>query len=567
MLVLGVASLDQDSAVALLDDESILAAIEEEKLSRAPGINTVPATALHRILEQQNIAPDDLTAAALADSPQQARFRESGLGSKFQASLKRRSTRDLRKSTSIPQLREHLNGASKLKLQQYEHHLCHAASAYYTSDFDRALILTLDGGAAARCGQISLGEGDEIRPLRTMQFPDSLGWFYSRITALLGLRPHYDEHKVQWLGRQGQPEYLPIFRKLFRTDAHGLPVLDRRYFAAGPDERGTFSPQFFREMKLKKENLRANTATCAAIARSAQLFLEESVLEIAHHYQAQTGADSLCLAGGVFLNPLLVRALETRSTFNHIYVQPVAGKCRQQQLGAAFLARQKIKWKTPAAPLWLNFIALGLGIWALQDIKAVLDNCKNHLQIHTSAKNISPATNASTFSNGDKIVAWCQGRTEFGHRALGNRSILASPFSEYVIDNVNQYIKHRADFHPFALSVPAERAHEFFDDSPNCRFMASLAKLKSSIEGLEQFAFNNREVRVHTVEIQGSPTPWPSGYLLHWKFGESAHAPILVNTSFNLFGEPLVSDPREAVRSFYCSGIDALALGSFLVVK
>jgi carbamoyltransferase len=163
----------------------------------------------------------------------------------------------------------------------------------------------------------------------------------------------------------------------------------------------------------------------------------------------------------------------------------------------------------------------------------------------------------------DKIVAWCQGRTEFGHRALGNRSILASPFSEYVIDNVNQYIKHRADFHPFALSVPAERAHEFFDASPNCRFMASLAKLRSNVEGLEQFAFNNREVRVHTVEKEANPSFWR----LLQKFGESAPAPILVNTSFNLFGEPLVSDPREAVRSFYTSGIDALALGSFLVVK
>ena len=557
MLVLGVASLDQDSAVALLDDKSILAAIEEEKLSRAPGINTVPATALHRVLEQHNVAPNDLTAASLADSPQQARLRESGVGSRFHVSRKRRSTRDSRKSTSIPQLREHLNGASKLKLQHYEHHLCHAASAYYTSDFDRALILTLDGGAAARCGQISLGEGDEIRPLRTIRFPDSLGWFYSRITALLGLRPHFDEHKVQWLGRQGQPEYLPVFRKLFRSDAHGLPVLDRRYFAAGPDERGTFSPQFFREMKLKKENLRADAAVQAAIARSAQLFLEESVLDIAHHYQAQAGADSLCVAGGVFLNVLLVRALETRSTFTHVYVQPVAGNAGTA-LGAAFLARKKLTGKSGRGPL--KTLALGPALGS-QDIKAVLDNCKI-IYKYTSGEEHLISECVSILLR-DKIVAWCQGRTEFGHRALGNRSILASPFSEYVIDNVNQYIKHRADFHPFALSVPAERAHEFFDASPNCRFMASLAKLKSNIEGLEQFAFNHREVRVHTVEKDSNPSFWR---LLH-KFGESAPAPILVNTSFNLFGEPLVSDPREAVRSFYCSGIDALALGSFLVVK
>src|SRR6201986_1803095 len=235
MLVLGVASLDQDSAVALLDDKNILAAIEEEKVDRAPRVSTVPAAALQRVLDQQNITAADLDGAALADSSQEARLRESGLGSKFYASRKRRSARDLRKSIAVPQLRELFNTDNKVKLQEISHHVCHAASAYSTSEFERALILTLDGGAASRCGQISLGEGDEIRPLRTMQFPDSLGWFYSRITALLGLRPHWDEHKVQWLGREGQPEFLPVFRKLFRTDAHGLPVLDRRYFAAGSD--------------------------------------------------------------------------------------------------------------------------------------------------------------------------------------------------------------------------------------------------------------------------------------------------------------------------------------------
>lgn len=555
MLVLGIASLDQDSGVALIDEKSILGAIEEEKLNRSLAADKVPSRAITRVLEQHGVHPADLTVAALADLPQQARLRESGLGSKFSASRKRKSARDLGKSISIPQLRHQLSRG--VRLQPFEHHLSHAASAFYTSDFDRALILTLDGGAAGRCGQISLGENDEIRPLRTMQFPDSLGWFYSRITALLGLRPHVDEHQVQWLGRQGQPEYLPVFRKLFRSDAHGLPVLDRRYFAAGPDERGTFSPQFYRELKIHKDKFREDPAVCAALARSAQLFLEETVLEVAHHFQAQTGADSLCVAGGVFLNVLLIRALERRSTFDRVYVQPVAGNAGTA-LGAAFLARKKLSGKSGRAPM--TTLALGPDLVS-QEIKAVLDNCKI-IYKYLSGEEQLIAESVKLLQR-DKIVAWCQGRTEFGHRALGNRSILASPFSEYVIDNVNQYIKHRADFHPFALSVPAERAAEFFDCSPNCRFMASLGTLRDQVPGLEQFAFNGREVRVHTVDKESNPGFWR---LLN-KFGEAAPAPVLVNTSFNLFGEPLVSDPREAVRSFYCSGIDALALGSFLVVK
>jgi carbamoyltransferase len=519
------------------------------------GADNFPRLAMIRCLEQQGARVSDLNLAALADLPQEARLRESGLGSQFWANRKRKSAKDSRKSSSIRQLRQHLSGA--VKLQQFEHHLCHAASSFYTSEFDRALILTLDGGAGSRCGQVSLGEGDEIRPLRAMNFPNSLGWFYSRITALLGFRPSLEEHKTQWLGRQGQPEYLPVFRKLFRRDSHGLPVLDRRYFAAGPDERGTFSPQFYRELKIHRDKFRGDPAICAALARSAQLFLEETVLEVAHRFQAQTGVDSLCVAGGVFLNVLLVRALETRSTFQHVHVQPVAGNAGTA-LGAAFLARKKFSRQSGRAPM--STLSLGPELNS-QAIKAVLDNCKIIYKYLSGEDHL--VAEAAKLLQHDKIVAWCQGRTEFGHRALGNRSILASPFSEYVIDNVNQYIKHREDFHPFALSIPAERAAEFFDCSPNCRFMASLATLKNPVAGLEQFAFNGREVRVHTVEKNSNPAFWR---LLH-KFGEAAPAPVLVNTSFNLFGEPLVSDPREAVRSFYCAGIDALALGSFLVVK
>jgi carbamoyltransferase len=295
----------------------------------------------------------------------------------------------------------------------------------------------------------------------------------------------------------------------------------------------------------------------AALARSAQDLLEEIVLQLAESFRESTRADSLCLAGGVFQNVLLVRALEQRSSFRNVYVQPVAGNAGTS-VGAAFLARKKITCRSGRAPL--ASLALGPEPTS-QEIKSVLDNCKIVYKYLNSEEQLLEET--SRHLDRGKIVAWCQGRTEFGHRALGNRSLLASPFNEYVLDNVNQFIKHREEFHPFALSVPAERAHEFFECGPNCRFMASLGDLKNPVAGLERFAFNGTSVRVHTVEKQSNPLFWK---LLH-KFGESAPAPILVNTSFNLFGEPLVTDPRSAVRSFYCAGVDALAVGPFLVVK
>ncbi len=334
-------------------------------------------------------------------------------------------------------------------------------------------------------------------------------------------------------------------------------AFNRRYYAPGPDHRGVFTPQFYRELGFSSRVNFLTPATRANIARSLQDFVEELVLQLTANFQESTGARSLCLAGGLFLNVFLVRALETRGAFDSVYVQPVSGNAGTA-LGAAYLSRKKVTGHSGRAPL--PTLALGMRADS-QEIKTVLDNCKiAYRYLSGEAETIGETANLLLR---DKIVAWCQGRSEFGHRALGHRSLLASPFSEYIIENVNQYIKHREEFHPFALSIPAERAAEFFDASPNCRFMASLAKLTNPVAGLERFAFHGNSVRVHTVDKESNPLFWR---LLN-KFGESAPAPILVNTSFNLFGEPLVTDPRGAVRSFYCAGIDALALGSFLLVK
>jgi len=541
MHILGISTLGRSTAVALLDEHSVQFAIEEEKLSRQE-LTDIPRLALERCLHETHLKISDCRAIALAER------------TALHAASRSRGKRPAR-TTAQQQLQSLLHGGPRPC--HFDHHLCHAASAYYTSGFDRALILSLDEGVNSHPGLIALGDGDEIRPLHTMKFPDSLGWFYSRVTELAGLRSHKDEHKLQWLSKDGQPEYLPVFRKLFTWKADGVPAFNRRYFATGPDHSGIFAPQLYRELGLSSREHSTNPVVRANLARSAQDYLEEVVLQLAANFQEQTRTHALCLAGGVFLNVFLVRALETRSAFDHVFVQPVSGNAGTA-LGAAYLSRKKIKGYSGRGPL----TSLALGMQATsQEMKAVLDNCKiSYRYLSAEDQTIDEVVNLLLR---DKIVAWCQGRSEFGHRALGNRSLVASPFSEYVVENVNQFIKHREEFHPFALSVPAERAGEYFDASPNCCFMASLATLIRSTVGLERFAFHGNAVRVHTVEKHANPLFWK---LLH-KFGESAPAPILVNTSFNLFGEPLVTDPRGAVRSFYCAGVDALALGPFLLVK
>ncbi len=542
MRILGISTIGRGSAVALLDEKSILFAIEEEKLDRLQDALEIPRLALERCLHENQLKPEDCRAIALA---------ERSAAPAHSRSRRKRAPRSAFEDLLQPLLR------GGPRLSRFDHHLCHAASAYYTSGYDRALILTLDQGAHSQAGLAALGDGDEIEPLHSLKFPDSLGWFYSRVTELAGLRSRRDEHKLQWLSKDGEPEFLPAFRKLFTWKPTGAPALNRRYFATGPDHRGVFSPQFYRELGLSSRSHPPGPVVRANLARSAQDFLEEVVLQLAGNFAERTNARSLCVAGGIFLNVLLVHALEARGPFERVYVQPVSGNAGTA-LGAAYLSRKKITGHSGRAPL--SSLALGLHA-SPQEMKTVLDNCKIVYRYLPGEEQTVEETARLLLR--DKIVAWCQGRTEFGHRALGNRSLLASPFSEYVIENVNEYVKHREEFHPFALSVPAERASEYFDASPNCRFMTSLATLTNPIGGLERFAFHGNLVRVHTVEQHANPLFWK---LLH-KFGESAPAPILVNTSFNLFGEPLVTDPRGAVRSFYCAGIDALALGPFLLVK
>lgn len=540
MLILGLSAPTSGSSMALLDNNAIVAAIEEEKVEPMLESDGVPQQALVRVLDHTGVKLSEIECVALSDCSH-----------KSQPSCVCRAVGHIQ----FGGLRQFLNAGAGVTV--FDHHLCHTASAFYTSDYHRALVLTLDEGGGGRSGLIALGEGDYIKPLRALQFGNSLGWFYSRVTELLGFRAHRDEHKVQWLSKEGEPEFLPTFRKLFCRSSKGLPLLDRDYLVLEPGGRLTFSPKLYQELGLSPSTGPSDPATRAAIACSVQAVLEELVLELANRFGDETGTEALCLSGGIFLNVLLVRALETRSKFRSVYAQPVAGN-PSTAIGAGFLARKQLRGRSGRAPL--ASLALGLD-FSSEQIKAVLDNCKITYKYFSMEEQLLEETCRLLLR--DKIVAWCQGRTEFGHRALGNRSILASPFSEYVIENLNHYVKHREVFHPFALSVPAERALGFFDCGPNCRFMASLGSLSSTVCGLQRFAFNGNSVRVHTVEQQVNPRFWK---LLH-KFGRSAPAPILVNTSFNLFGEPLVTDPRGAVRSLYCAGIDALVIGSFLVIK
>lgn len=560
MLILGVSDLERNPAVALFNgrDAGPLAAIEEEKLDRSRTDRPVPRLAVDYCLKHVGARPQDITAIAVAGRPKRAWFREEKLRFDLLASgaIGRRpawSGGRIARRLGRQQLLRRIVGR-EIPFLSFEHHFCHAASAFYASTFDRALVLTLDGAGDMWSGLLAVGEGTDLRPIKSLPFPNSLGWLYAQVTEMIGFQSGADEHKTQWLSSKGEPDYVHVFSRLFKRDSDGLPVFDRRYLGREVAESWRLSREV---AALLPPIAHDNEARAATIARSVQDFLEHTIVELAERYRKATNTRYLCLAGGVFLNVLLVRALERRAGFDKVFVQPASDN-PGTAIGAGYLAPGRLGRDVVRAPLTRSDLGPGFDP---QEIKTVLDNCKLIYRYFESEHELLDTT--ATLLAENKIVAWYQGRTEFGQRALGSRTIVASPFSAFVKENLNDYIKHRQDFHPFVLSVPVEDAATYFDCSDNCRFAASVGELKPGMASLETFAFGARQVRLHLSDASINPR---FGGLLR-QFGRRAPAPILVNTSFNLFGEPLVCDPRAAVRSFYCSGIDALMIGDFLVVK
>jgi carbamoyltransferase len=283
----------------------------------------------------------------------------------------------------------------------------------------------------------------------------------------------------------------------------------------------------------------------ATIAAGLQRTIEETVVTLAGE------GENLALAGGLFYNALVVAALERSGRWKNVFVQPAAGNAGTA-LGAVFHVWRKH---------YTGSMLLGPE-YGQEQIKQVLENCK--LRFHYLRSGDDLLSTAVRMLGENKIVAWMQGRMEFGPRALGNRSILASPLDPYSTENLNVFIKHREPFRKFAASVPAELASEYFDAGTNARHLATVGRVKEKYrKTFESAILGEHMVRVHTVSEADNPL---YHRLLH-EAGKVTGLPVLYNTSFNLFGDPLVSTPREAVRSFYSSGIDALFVGNFLVEK
>ena len=511
MIILGVGGILKDGASALVRDGELVAAIEENKIARHAIHGVLPLASMAECLRLASADPSDVTMVAIA-----------------------------RPVATEAVMHAHLRSlCPNAKLALVEHHTAHAASAYYVSGFDRATVLTLDRAGDFRCGARYRGQGNRLQLETEMYYPDSLGDLYSRVTELLGFRPGADEHKVQWLSTAGDERFADLFDAVILQDAR----LDSTYLDSNRLGNGGFGAKFYESVGEAPEKVQPH------IARGLQSAIEKTVLALAGE------GENLCVAGGLFFNALLIAALERHKS---VFVQPAAGNSGTA-LGAALYAWHHLQGREQRVSL--GDLCLGPG-YSAEEIKQVLENCKLRFHyLQTTEELVETAVRAL---GDDKIIAWMQGRMEFGPRALGNRSILASPQNPYSTENLNIYIKHREPFRKFAASIPAELAAEYFETGPNARYLATVGRVRPAYRERFRGAILGEDlVRVHTVSAGDNPL---YHRLLH-AAGKATGLPVLYNTSFNLFGDPLVCTPRDAVRSFYSSGIDALFAGNFFLEK
>lgn len=525
MIILGIGGILSEAAAAILQEGVLVGAVEQRKLVRRLRPGELPEEAVACCLAMTGLRAQQVECVAVA------RPLAAGSDAAMHLALRAR----------FPHSR----------IVVVDHHTAHAASAYFASPFDQAVVLTLDAMGDYRCGARWLASGNGLALDKELYYPDSLGDLYGRVTELLGFEPRADEHKVQWLSARGDDRFQGLFVEMLGMDDGDWPRLDRSFFDSERVGRGGFSARFYQRLGLADgapvpESLRAT------VASGLQLAVEQAVLRMAGR------GSNLCLAGGLTHNALLVAALEQSGRWENVFVQPAAGNAGTA-IGAAFHAWHAVYGQSRR--VGIGNLCLGPEYDAEQ-IKQVLENCKLRFRYLLTADELIEKAVRELSDN--KIIGWMQGRMEFGPRALGNRSILASPLDPYSTENLNIYIKRREPFRKFAASVPAELAGEYFEAGPNARFLATVGRVRPPHrKTFESALLDEARIRVHTVHEQDNPLYWR---LLH-AAGKATGLPVLYNTSFNLFGDPLVCTPRDAVRSFYSSGIDSIFVGQFWLQK
>lgn len=565
MLILGLSNM-RDAAAALVEDGRIVAAAEEERFVRIKHVSAIPVQAIRYCLKERGVSLSEVDAVAvpwkywtlgrraglalgaMIRSPQlfwvKGRRSAERLAHEWRelALLRRRLTREI-------------DGTRSPRPVYLDHHMCHAASSFFTSPYERAAVLVVDGAAESHSTLLGMADGQNLQVLKRTLLPHSLGQFYAAMTAYLGFTPDQDEYIVMGLAAYGEPRYAQVIREhVLRLLPAGDFSLNVRMLDFHLARVGLFSRKFLELAGPTRRSHEEITPRHRDMAASVQAVLEEALLHLARYLREITEADHLCFAGGVAYNCVANSRIWREAGFKEIYIPSAAGDSGAA-MGAALwqsFRQGRLRERTPMkACYWGPQFSEAACLRAIQEAELSAQRLSDHELCERVALELSCG----------RLVFWFQGRMEWGPRALGNRSLLADPRREDIRAVINAKVKQRELFRPFAPSVLEEEAANYFDLAAPSPFMLFTAPVKPDVKGVIPAVVHvDGSARVQTVDRDSNP----QFRRLLEAFARRTGVPVLLNTSFNV-QEPIVCTPEDAVRCFLRTDVDWLVLGNLLV--
>jgi carbamoyltransferase len=564
MLVLGINNMHDASAV-LVRDGKIVAAAEEERFVRKKHVSGFPVRAIRYCLEEAGAALQDVDYVGVSWKYWVLRSRIQQALKTLPASLttfKAKTQRGLGQMKHewhelfiMRKLLDEAFGKGRYQLRYLDHHLCHAASAFYVSPFDRAAILTVDGAGEEATTVYALGEGTSIKTLQQIYLPHSLGQFYAAMTGFLGFKMQSDEYKVMGLASYGEPDLVSFFHEnIVSLLDDGDFRINTRLLDYHLARQGIFSPGLAKALGSPRRPDEPVTERHETVAASTQKALENAVFHLAEHLYRNTGIDRLCIAGGVGFNCVANGKLLKNSPFRSIFIQPASGDAGTAMGAALYLYHQHAG--KPRGTV-LQSAALGP---AFSD-----EACKSALEsrglpyTEMDEEAFYPRV-AGILADGN-LVCWFNGRMEWGPRALGNRSFLADPRRDEMREIINRKIKQREPFRPFAPSVLEEKSPLYFDNPGPSPFMLFTFNVRPEMrERIPAVTHVDGSARPQTVNRETHPRYWR----LIKAFDDLTGVPVVLNTSLNV-QEPIVCTPQETIDCFLKTKADYLVMNHLLV--
>lgn len=563
MYILGISAFFHDSAACILQDGKIIAAAEEERFSRKKHDNSLPKLAIDFCLKQANILIEDVDLIVFYEKPFLKFDRILDTIKKstpfgfnfFRKAIKIWTTEKLWIPTIIKK-ELFYNG----KIIFSEHHEAHAAGAFFTSPFNESAIITIDGVGEKTCTSIGVGKENKVSMLKEQYYPHSFGLFYSAFTQYCGFKVNSGEYKLMGLAPYGKPTYKKlILENIISINSKGEVQLNLKYFSFEQGE-STINLKFCNLFgnPIRNENDIMSQFYCD-IAASVQEITDDFLITIAKYTKEITGLSNLCMSGGVALNCKANGKLLSSKIFENIWVQPASGDggCA---IGAAFvgwnhyLDEERVKMIDSLG----NQIYLGSS-YTSEEIMSVLDKYEIR---YSHIDDLELYKKVATLLADKKIVGWFQGRMEFGPRALGNRSILASPLFEDMKSYINQKIKLREGFRPFAPVVLEEKASEWFFIPNSSKYMLFTYK-SDKRNKIPSCIHEDETARVQTLSKNDNEKL----HRLISEFNNLTSSPVLINTSFNVRGEPIVESPLDALKCFFQTDMDVLVIDNYIIQK